>query len=295
MFEGFTDFTIPVSTTVSISGTKSPPTGPPLLLLHGFPQTHHIWHLVAPHLVSSFTIIALDLRGYGASSKPPASPDHHEYAKSTMAQDCLAVMRALGHHSFYICAHDRGARVAHKLCVDFPAAVKKAIFLDIAPTLAMYSQTNFDFARAYFHWFLLIQAPPFPENCILHDPPAFARQFMGGRYAGIDMFDERALAEYLRVLGEWEAVHAMCEDYRAGAGIDMEEAAADIAAGRQVRCPLRVLWGRHGVIEKCFDALREWKAVHETGEVSGENVDCGHYIPEEKPDVVVKHIKEFFT
>jgi len=298
MFPGFTDFTVPVSPTISIHGIKSapsPPTARPLLLLHGFPQTHHIWHLVAPQLTSQFIIIALDLRGYGTSSKPPGSSTHTEYAKSTMAQDCVIVMKTLGFETFYICAHDRGARVAHKLCVDFPALVTKAIFLDIAPTLAMYSQTDFTFARAYFHWFLLIQAPPLPEQCILHDPEAFARQFMGGRYAGIEMFDPRALAEYLKGLGQAEAVHAMCEDYRAGATVDLEEAREDIKEGRHVRCPLRVLWGQHGVIEKCFDAMKEWKLVHETGEVSGESVDCGHYIPEEKPDVVVRHIQEFFS
>jgi haloacetate dehalogenase len=293
MFEGFTEFKIQVQKDVEIFGISSGH-GPPLLLLHGFPQTHHIWHLIAPQLTSTFTVVALDLRGYGASSKPAGSPDHHEYAKSVMAQDCVAVMTELGLQYFYIVAHDRGARVAHKICVDHPKNVRSAIFLDICPTLAMYTQTSFDFAKAYFHWFLLIQPSPFPETLINNNPRMFATTFMGGRHAGLEMFNKEALSQYLSVLEKPDAVHSMCEDYRAGATVDLEEAKADIKEGKQVQCRLRVLWARHGVIEKCFDAIKEWKAVHATGEVTGGSVDCGHYIPEEGPDVVVKHIMEFF-
>jgi haloacetate dehalogenase len=165
MFEGFTEFDIRVQSTpeVTIHGIQGG-SGPGLLLIHGFPQTHHIWHLVAPQLASQFSVVAVDIRGYGASTRLGSSDGHLNYAKSEMARDLKAVMETLGHHAFYICAHDRGARVAHKLCVDFPARVLKAIFLDICPTLAMYSKTDFAFAKAYFHWFFLIQNPPRPKR-----------------------------------------------------------------------------------------------------------------------------------
>ncbi|KAI9731100.1 MAG: hypothetical protein M1818_007957 [Claussenomyces sp. TS43310] len=293
MFEGFSDFRIETEPNVSISGIKAG-SGPPLLLLHGYPQTHHIWHLVAPQLTSEYTVIALDLRGYGASSKPGGSDSHAEYAKSVMARDCQTVMARLGHASYFVCAHDRGARVAHKLCVDHPASVRKVITLDICPTLAMYTKTNQTFATAYFHWFLLIQKAPFPETLIGQNPRLFAQQFMGSRYAGLKVFNADALEQYLKVLEQPDAIHAMCEDYRASASVDLDEARADLAAGRRIKAPLRALWGAHGVIEKCLDALKEWREVSDA-EVTGQSVDCGHYIPEEKPDVVLQHIKEFLV
>ena len=293
MFENFQTFNITTQSNphVSIHGIRGG-SGPPLLLLHGFPQTHHIWHLVAAQLTNDFTIIAHDLRGYGASSKPSGIP---QYAKSAMARDSAFVMEQLGFSSYYVCAHDRGARVAHKLLVDFPERVTRAIFLDICPTLAMYSQTGFAFARAYFHWFLLIQKEPLPEMMIAADPRGFAEMFMGRRYASLEMFDASCWEEYVRVLGEPEAVHAMCEDYKAAASVDIDEAREDIARRRYIKSPLRVLWGKHGVIEECFDAVKEWREVAEHGlDVGGGSVDCGHYIPEESPNAVVMNIKEFF-
>lgn len=292
MFQGFESFDIVTQADphVEIHGIKGG-SGPPLLLLHGFPQTHYIWHLIAAELSTQFTIIALDLRGYGASSKPSGVA---QYVKSAMARDCTTVMETLGYSSYFICAHDRGARVAHKLLVDFPDRVKKAIFLDICPTLAMYSKTDFDFAKAYFHWFFLIQKYPLPENMILNDPRGFAERFMGGRYAPLSMFNPECFEEYVKGLSNPDAVHAMCEDYRAAASLDMDEARKDIEAGRLIQTPLRVLWGKHGVIEKCFDAVKEWSAVSKSS-VEGMNVNCGHYIPEEAPDVVVRNIREFFV
>jgi haloacetate dehalogenase len=295
MFKGFTDFDIKVQSTpdVTIHGVQGG-SGPALLLVHGFPQSHHIWHLVAPRLVSQFTIVAVDLRGYGASTKLPRSEGHAHYAKSAMARDLKATMEKLGHDRFYICAHDRGARVSHKLCVDYPANVIKAIFLDICPTLAMYSKTDFEFAKSYFHWFFLIQKYPLPETLISQNPKAFAELFMGGRYAGLSAFAPENFAQYVSVLEQPEAVHAMCEDYRASSTIDMEEARQDISAGRLIQTPLTVLWGKEGVIEKCFDAVAEWKAVSNSV-VEGNAVECGHYIPEEAPDIIVERIKKFFV
>ena len=291
MFDGFEPFDAKLQSNITIHGIQAG-SGPPLLLLHGFPQSHHIWHLIVPKLISKFTLVAIDLRGYGASSKPSGNEHHKLYAKSSMAKDCMDVMTKLGYSEFYVCAHDRGARVAHKLCVEYPHAVQKAILLDICPTLAMYNKTDQNFATTYFHWFLLIQASPFPEILITHSPMAFAEQFFGR--VGMDVFDHECLAYYTSMLANSEAVHSMCEDYRASASVDMAEATNDIEAGKHIKCPIRVLWGAKGLIEKAYDAIDEWKKVHATGDVDGESVDCGHYIPEEAPDVVVKHILEFF-
>jgi len=295
MFEGFSEFDIDVQSSphVGIHGIHGG-SGPALLLIHGFPQTHHMWHLITPHLVSQFTIVAVDIRGYGASTKLAHSNGHVNYAKSVMARDLKIVMESLGHTKYYVCAHDRGARVAHKLCVDYPSNVIKAIFLDICPTLAMYSKTDFEFAKAYFHWFFLIQPYPFPETMISQNPKLFAKQFMGGRHAGLEAFAPECLAQYFAVMEQPEAVHAMCEDYRASSTIDMEEARQDIADGKLIQNPLMVLWGKHGVIEKCFDALAEWKEVSKSV-ISGKSVDSGHYIPEEAPGILVESIKTFFV
>lgn len=300
MFKGFESFAVTAQSEphVAIHGVRSgsPSSGlPPLLLLHGFPQSHHIWHHVAPKLLDKFSIVIADLRGYGESSKPEGVSS---YAKSAMARDCVNVMDKLGFTgSFYVCAHDRGARVAHKLCVDYPSRVSKAIFLDICPTLAMYTKTDFDFARSYFHWFLLIQAAPLPETMILSDPRKVLSLFMGGRQAGgLDIFNRGCLEYYMSVMGRPDAVHAMCNDYRASATLDLEEARQDIEDGRLIQCPLRVHWGSHGVIEKCFNAIEEWKAVAADGvAIDGYKVDSGHYIPEQAPEDVVSSILDFFA
>ncbi|ROW06158.1 hypothetical protein VMCG_04475 [Cytospora schulzeri] len=276
MFEGFEPVSIKTSShpeEVTISGLKSHnttnPDLPAILLLHGFPQTLHIWHRVAPHLTSTYNVVLLDLRGYGASSKPD---DISCYAKSAMARDCALVMEHLGHRTFHVCAHDRGARVAHKLCVDYPDMVTGAIFLDICPTLVMYETTNFDFAKAQI-----------------------AETFMGGRQTGgLSIFTEECFEKYVENLSDPATVHAMCQDYRASASLDMEEQRRDLAEGRHIKCPLRVLWGKHGVIEKGYDAVAEWKKVTEPGvSVDGYAVDSGHYVPEQAPDEVVSAIREF--
>jgi haloacetate dehalogenase len=298
MFPGFTPFDIQVSPDIKIHGIRSG-TGPPLLLLHGFPQTHHIWHVLAPSLTPNFTVICIDLRGYGASSKPPATPSHSSYAKSAMAADCIAVMSHFSFPKFGVISHDRGARVAHKLCVDYPESVTKVMVLDICPTLSMFEQTNQEFASAYWHWFFLIQPSPFPENAIFAAQELFAERFFGGGYAGDSakeegFWNQEALGMYRRQLGDREGLVGMCEDYRAAASVDLVESRRDREEGKKVKCDLRVLWGKTGVVEKCFDALREWRAVCE-GEVSGESVDSGHYIAEEQPDVLLKHVREFFS
>lgn len=265
--------------------------GPPLLLLHGHPQTHVIWHKVAGELARHFTVVATDLRGYGDSGKPAGLPDHSNYSKRVMAADQLAVMRALGFEHFSVMAHDRGARVAHRLAVDHPQAVRRLVTLDIAPTLAMYAQTNEAFARAYYHWFFLIRPAPFPETLIEADPALYLRQTMGSRSAGLAPFTDAALAEYLRCLQQPESAHGLCEDYRASAGIDLEHDRADIAAGRMIECDMLALWGADGAVGKCFQPLEEWRRV--ARHVTGHALPCGHYIAEEIPARLLEEVLPF--
>lgn len=267
--------------------------GAPLLLLHGHPQTSAIWHKVAPVLAQHFTLVLADLRGYGDSSKPGGAPDHANYSKRVMARDMLRVMQHLGHAQFSVLAHDRGARVAHRLAVDHPAAVRRMVLLDIAPTLAMYEQTTEAFARAYWHWFFLIQPSPLPERLIEADPAAYLRDVMGGRSAGLSPFDPRAFAEYTRALSLPGAAHSMCEDYRAAASMDLEHDRHDRDNGVHVSAPLLILWGREGVVQRCFQPLDEWRRVAD--DVRGETVPCGHYIPEEAPDALLARALPFLT
>ncbi|TQV91885.1 hypothetical protein V2A60_006014 [Cordyceps javanica] len=301
MFQGFTSFNVQTESlpqAVSIFGLRTDhasPSLPTLLLLHGFPQNHQIWSRVAHLLAGKYNIVVIDLRGYGQSSKPKSVS---AYAKSAMSRDCVAVMDALGYTGgFFVCAHDRGARVAHKLCVDYPERVKKAILLDICPTLAMYSKTDLEFATSYFHWFFLIQPEPLPETLICASPREFAELFMGARQAeALSIFDTSSFDSYAEALGDFASVHAMCQDYRASASLDLEEAKDDIADGELIKCPIRVLWSERGVIDKCFDALKEWQAVAEEGVlVEGRSVDSGHYIPEQIPEIVASEILEFLS
>ncbi|UCU92382.1 alpha/beta fold hydrolase [Hydrogenophaga taeniospiralis] len=267
--------------------------GPPLLLLHGHPQTQAMWHRVAPALVGRFTVVLMDLRGYGDSSRPEPDAAHTAHSKREMALDALAVMAQHGFDRFGVLAHDRGARVAHRLAADHPQAVQRLMLLDIAPTLAMYAQTSEDFARAYWHWFFLIQPPPLPEALIESDPARYVRSVMGSRHAGLAPFDPVALAEYQRCAALPGTGTSICEDYRASAGIDLEHDRADVAAGRRLAQPLRVLWGEHGTVGRCFDVLSLWR--ERADQVSGRALPCGHYIAEELPERVVAEALDFFT
>ncbi len=266
--------------------------GPPLLLLHGYPQTHALWHKVAPRLAQRFTIVAPDLRGYGDSGKPTTDAQHAPYAKRAMAHDLVFAMRALGHSRFFLAGHDRGGRVSHRLAADHPDAVARLAVLDISPTLAMYERAEMAFARAYWHWFFLIQPAPIPERMIGADPGFYLRRKMGDGAAGMTPFAPEAWAEYERCFTP-ETVHASCEDYRAAATIDLEHDRADREAGRRLACPLLVLWGQHGVIEKCFRPLADWGAV--ASSVQGRALPAGHYLPEEVPSLVADEFERFFT
>nr|WP_256354093.1 alpha/beta fold hydrolase [Variovorax sp. dw_308] len=266
--------------------------GAPLLLLHGHPQTHVIWHRLAPMLAQRFTLVMMDLRGYGDSSRPVAGADHAAYSKREMALDALAVMKHHGFDRFGVLAHDRGARVAHRLAADHAGAVDRMLLLDIAPTLAMYRDTSEAFARAYWHWFLLIQPPPLPEALIESGPARYVRSVIGSRHAGLAPFAAEALAEYERCAAIEGTAHAICEDYRASASIDLEHDRADIAAGRLLTQPLQVLWGEHGAVGRCFDVLSLWR--ERALDVSGRALPCGHYLPEEAPQAIADAALAFF-
>ncbi|KAF8313177.1 alpha/beta-hydrolase [Clavulina sp. PMI_390] len=306
-FEVF-DVTLPArqdSPSVVIHGvsSKSSTTAsskPPLLLLHGHPQTHHIWHKVAPALSKSFHLVIPDLRGYGASSKPMESdPEHKLYSKREMGEDQVALMKHFGFDKFYVVSHDRGARVAHRLALDHPELVLKLVILDIAPTLAMYEKTDQRFASYYWHWFFLIQPSPLPEEFIMRSPDTYMRRAIraptSSTAASESPFAPAAVEFYMANASSPEGVHGMCEDYRASApgGIDLRLDAADREAGRKIACPVLVLWGGRGVIELCFDALAEWNAVSEKA-VVGKALPTGHYIPEEMDSAeLVKEITQF--
>ncbi|HUR88769.1 MAG TPA: alpha/beta hydrolase [Ramlibacter sp.] len=269
--------------------------GDPLLLMHGHPQTHAMWHRVAPQLAAHFTVVMMDLRGYGDSARPQPAADSANYSKREMALDAIAVMKRCGFDRFQVMAHDRGARVAHRLAADHPDAVARLVLLDIAPTLAMYEHTSEAFARAYWHWFFLVQPPPLPEALIESDPVRFVRSVMGKRHAGLDAFAPEAMAEYERCIRIPGSAAAICADYRAAAGIDLVHDRQDIAAGRKLAQPLLVLWGEHGVVGKCFDVPALWR--ERASSVAGKSLPCGHYIAEEAPGALLEEsipfLKEF--
>lgn len=267
--------------------------GPGLLLLHGHPQTHVIWHKVAAQLAQHFTVVAADLRGYGDSGKPEADERHVNYSKREMGRDGVELMRALGFETFSVLAHDRGARVAHRLALDHPQQVTRMVLLDIAPTLAMYSQTNEAFARAYWHWFFLIRPAPLPESLIESNPEQYLRSVMGSRSAGLSPFTDEAFSEYVRCLSLPGAARGVCEDYRAAASIDLEHDRIDIDAGHHLNMPLLVLWGAQGIVGRCFDPLKEWQQV--ASDIRGQPLSGGHYLAEEVPEELLAHVLPFLT
>jgi len=269
-----------------------------LLLLHGFPQSHVMWHRVARKLQQDFYLVMPDLRGYGDSSKAPGLPDHSSYSKRSMAQDLVDVMDLLGIVQFGVCGHDRGGRVAHRLALDHPSRVAKLCVIDIAPTLDMYAATDFDFANAYYHWFHLIQPEPLPETMIGGNPLAYLHHKLGGwGSGGMGHIEPAALAEYERCFIKPETIHAVCEDYRASASIDLEHdrssRAQQAKGGGKVACDTLVLWGERGVVQRLFAPLDLWQAQC-CGRVSGQALPAGHFIPEELPLETAAVLKGFF-
>ena len=268
--------------------------GPPLLLLHGNPQTHAMWHKVAPDLAGRFTVVCPDLRGYGFSHKPPATADHAPYSKCEMARELVEVMAILGHTRFRLCGHNRGARVAHRLAIDFPDRVEKLAVLDIVPTLEHFERTDMNFALGYYHWFWFAQPHPFPESLISAAPETWFRAHTSREPKGEGFFAPEALADYLAAVRNPEMIRGMCEDYRAAATIDLVHDRASRAAGQRVRCPLRVLWGSKGKIGSWYAPLEIWRHYCDA-EVTGGAVPSGHYLAEEAPGEVLAQLLPFFA
>jgi haloacetate dehalogenase len=268
--------------------------GPPLLLLHGNPQTHVMWHRVAPKLAEHFTVVVTDLRGYGDSGKPPTDARHTPYAKRAMAADQVAVMRASGFDRFFVAGHDRGGRVAYRMAVDMPAAVARLAVLDIIPTGDAYARMNLAVALGYWQWLLLAQPYDVPEHLIGLDPDWFWHRFVGGDgRTPPRFFAPEAVAEYLRAFRRPENIHAICEDLRAAATIDCELDWADQRAGRTIECPLLVLWGKNGALPQWYDVLDVWRGWSSSS-VSGQALPTGHFIAEEAPEETARALIAFF-
>jgi haloacetate dehalogenase len=264
--------------------------GPPLLLLHGHPQTHVTWRKVTPELSRHFTVVASDLRGYGDSSKPEGGADHVNYSKREMARDQVTLMNLLGHERFAVAGHDRGGRVAHRLALDRPDALSRLAVIDIAPTATMYEKTDMKFATRYFWWFFLIQPAPLPEHMIGADPEFFLRTHIEGQLKTPGATEPAVFAEYLRCYRDPATLHAICEDYRAAYGIDLAHDEADKAA--RIEAPLLAIWGGKGTVGVLYDVLATWreKARH----VEGRAFDCGHTLQEERPEETAETLKAFF-
>jgi len=293
MIEGFTSHTVPVGNGVEIAAAIGG-SGPPLLLLHGYPETRACWRKIAPALAGRFTVVAADLRGYGASSKPPGGGDHAAYSKRAMAADQVALMRALGHNRFRLAGHDRGGRVAHRLVLDHPQAVERMAVLDICPTATMYAATDKAFATAYYHWFFLIQPADMPERMIVNNTHDYIRRTLVSWCKTEGTFDEPILRHYVEAFFDPAAVHGACEDYRASASIDLVHDAESDAAGVKIAARLLALWGSRSVVGKTFDVLATWREKS-TAPVTGHAIDCGHFLPEEAPQETLNALLAFFS
>jgi haloacetate dehalogenase len=283
---------------IETSGAKihvvSKGSGPPLLLLHGHPETHVTWHKVAPALADSYQVIVPDLRGYGDSSKPGYSPRSQNYAFRAMAQDMVEVMARFGAKQFMVAGHDRGGRVVHRMMLDHPEVVTKGAVLDIAPTLTMYDDTSKEFATKYVWWFFQIQPAPMPEHLISLDSAYYLRDHLAVQGKTPGAVTPEAMAEYIRCYCCKGTIRAVCEDYRAAAGIDLEQDRADDAAGHKIKAPLLVLWGAKGTVGKLWDVLGTWRPKTQAA-LEGQALPCGHLIPEEQPEMVISHFRRFFA
>jgi haloacetate dehalogenase len=290
MFEGFDRKTI--DTGEAAIHVRHGGSGPPVLLLHGIPETHVMWHKVAPGLARDFTVVAADLRGYGDSSKPPSTPDHAPYSKRAMARDQVEVMRQLGFEEFFVVGHDRGARCAYRLALDHPARVRKLAVLDIVPTGEAFRRANMEFALAYWIWLFLAQPYDFPERAIGENPRLYLDHMLDGwsNVRGAIPADIRAA--YARAFEKPATIHAICEEYRAASTLDFQHDEAD-RGRRRLTCPVLVLWSRHSAFAGWYDPLTVWRDWAD--DVRGRALECGHFIPEEAPDETIAELRSFLA
>jgi haloacetate dehalogenase len=289
MFEGFALETIDSRETairVRFGGS-----GPPLLLLHGIPQTHLMWHRVAPALARDFTVVAADLRGYGDSGKPPTTSDHEPYSKRAMARDQVEVMRRLGFERFFVAGHDRGARCAYRLALDHPASVLKLAVLDIVPTGEAFRSADMAFGLGYWLWFFLAQPADLPERLVGADPQLLVDHMLDTWSDVPGSFSDEVRAEYNRVFRNPETIHAICEEYRAAATLDFEHDEGD-RGQRRISCPVLALWSAQGPLPTWYDVLAIWRDWAD--DVRGRALDCGHFMPEEAPDETYTELRTFF-
>ena len=288
LFPGF------VPRTISTSGARihlvAGGSGPAVLMLHGYPETHAMWHKVAPALARDYTVVCADLRGYGDSSKPKGLPDHSNYSKRAMAQDMAEVMTRLGHREFHLVGHDRGGRVAHRLARDHGSRVRSLAVLDISPTLRVFQNTDMALARAFYHWFFLIQAAPMPERMIGSMPREYLLGRIGRGPGGLRHFPKAAQREYLRCFNA-RGIHGSCEDYRAAATIDLIHDKRNIK--NKLSMPVLALWAKHSPVGSMFDCLADWREV--ARDVRGRELDCGHFLPEERPADVLRELRRFLA
>jgi len=297
-FEGFESGLHAAGEVELFARTGGDPAKPPLLLLHGYPQTHAMWHRVARRLAADFSLVIPDLRGYGDSTKPEPSPaheaDHAQQSKRAMAADMAALMSGLGHRRFFVAGHDRGGRVAHRLALDHGERVERLALIDIVPTLDMYERVDMRSAIGYYHWFFLIQPAPLPERMIGGDPSFYLRWTLGGWGSnGLGHIEPEALAEYERCFCRADAIHASCEDYRAAATIDLVHDRASRDADEKIDCDLFLIWGTRGLVGKRFDPLALWRE-RARGRVEGVALEAGHFVPEEQPDETARRLRDFF-
>lgn len=267
--------------------------GKVILLIHGYPQTNVMWHKIANKLAEDYYIVCPDLRGYGKSCKPKGLENHENYSKKNMAKDMINIMSYLGFDNFFVAGHDRGARVTHRMCLDYEKKILKACVMDITPTYHMFKNTNQAFATGYYHWFFLIQPDNLPEKMIANDPAYYLKEKLK-RWSDKDIsfdekFDKSALKEYIKCFDE-DCIHSSCEDYRAAASIDMIDDEKD--KNRKINTPLLALWGAKGFVNKTYDVIKVWEEYAKN--VQGKSLDCGHFLPEEKPIEVIKELKKFF-
>ena len=289
MSEGFTESDIP--TEGAVIHARHGGSGPPLLLLHGYPQTHVMWRRIAPRLAEGFTVVVPDLRGYGDSGKPPTDPTHYPYSKRATALDQVQAMAALGFDAFFVVGHDRGARVAHRMALDHPTCVRKVAMLDIVPTRKVFETINTELATDFYHWFFLIQPHGLPERLIGADPAYYLQHRFSREAEDNSIFGRQAMAEYERCFSNPGTIHASCEDYRAAASIDLEHDAADI--DHRITCPLLALWGSRGVLERHWDVLTAWR--ERADDVRGRSIESGHFMAEEAPDETIREITRFLV